>query len=64
MQSWGEMQKVADGFIELVIEHDETYSEDKKKKRAASLVADVQKPMQLKDGKCDGCRLDAGEGWQ
>jgi hypothetical protein len=31
------MQKVADGFIKLVIEHDETYGEEKKKKRAARL---------------------------
>ena len=38
MQSWGEMQKVDDRFIELVIENDETYGEDKRKKRAASLV--------------------------
>ena len=30
MQSWAEMQKVADGFIELVIEHDDTYGEDKR----------------------------------
>ena len=29
MQSWGEMQKVADRFIELVIENDETCGADK-----------------------------------
>ena len=39
MQSWGEMQKVADTFIELIIENDETCGADKRKKRAASLVA-------------------------
>jgi hypothetical protein len=50
MQSWGEMQKVADGFIELVIEHDETYGEDKKKKRAGSLVAAQNLKPQIQDG--------------
>jgi hypothetical protein len=39
MQSWNEMKPVADEFIHLVIDHDEIYGVDKKKKRASSLVA-------------------------
>jgi hypothetical protein len=35
MQSWGEMHKVVDEFIELAIDNDETYGETKKKKRLA-----------------------------
>ncbi len=38
MQSWGEMQKVADTFIELIIENDETCGADKRKKRAQQHV--------------------------
>ena len=47
MQSWGEMHKVVDDFIDLAIENDETYGEAKKKKRAASMVAQQNKK---KDG--------------
>ena len=32
MQSWNEVKKVADEFIHLVIDHDEIYGVDKKKK--------------------------------
>ena len=60
MQSWGEMQKVADGFIELVIEHDETYGEDKKKKRDASLVAAQNLKPQFQNG--DGAMRGGGRG--
>ena len=56
MQSWGEMQKVADRFIELVIENDEPYGEDKRKKRAASLVVaqNLKPQIQVRDGVMGG----------
>ena len=54
------MQKVADGFIELVLEHNETYGEDKKKKRAASLVAAQNLKPQIQDG--DGAMRGGGRG--
>ena len=55
MQSWGEMHKVVDEFIELAIDNDETYGEAKKKKRAASMVAPQNKK---KDG--DGATKGGG----
>jgi hypothetical protein len=55
MQSWGEMHKVVDDFIDLAIDNDETYGEDKKKKRAASMVAHQNKK---KDG--DGSAKGGG----
>ena len=60
MQSWGEMQKVADRFVELVIENDETYGEDERKKRAATLVTAQNLKPQIQVG--DGAMRGGGRG--
>ena len=65
MQSWGEMQKVADRFIELVIENDETYGGDKRQKRAASLVAaqNLKPQIQVGDGAIGGRGTRTRQAW-